>query len=240
MSKDLQQLAELIDRLDTTPVQGREESRLKNKEFGRTVFARMMHNGGTFGEAAGTMPWLNGPDALHRLRALKDDLGAQISMFDQVLDGWFEYGEPVAPGYPQRIAVILRKMKRADLEEAFLRSYGRHFISHFYGACSRDLIGRIEKVLGAAESEVLWTASEEGESYPRHFQLRKLGIFRNRYAAGHEDPVHFLCKRCGSRSIDIPSDRASKVKCSDCGTIFGDVAGFTEACRWVEQNGAQE
>lgn len=159
MSKDLQRLAELIDRLDSTPVQGREESIRKNKEFGRIVFDRMVQDGGTFGEAAGTMPWLNGSDAPQRLRALNDDLGAQITMFDQVLDGWFKHGEPVAPWYPYRIAVILRKMKRADLEEAFLRSYGRHFISHYYGARSRDLIGRIEKVLGLAEAEELRSAN---------------------------------------------------------------------------------
>lgn len=242
MSNDLQRLSALLDRLDSTPVQGSLEARRKNKVFSRTAISRMFDGGGTFGEAAGTMPWLNGPDAVQKLRALKDDLGAQIGMVNHILDNWFKHGEPVAPGYPFRIAVILRKMKRADLESDFLRAFGRHFISHHYGARSADLGTRMEKVLGEQVCEELWAASEALEERPVAARgVRKLGVFPRHSVpiAGSATARHFtfefLCKRCGGRNINIPDgpDEGDMVTCSSCKVAFGPFPVLNEYCNWL-------
>lgn len=144
-------LVGLVERLDQAPFQSFPEANAKAERRSAELMDKMLATGGTYGEVAGWLPFLNRPQdqVSEYLNATKDDLQAQIAIMHHVLDHWFAHGEVVPPYYPDRITVILRKAKRLDLELCFLRAYARHFISHSYGARSEKLNARIVKVLGA-------------------------------------------------------------------------------------------
>jgi hypothetical protein len=240
VTEDSKRVFDLIEKLDSTPVQTSKIARAKNKAFSDRAFATMLASGVTYGQAAGSMPWLNVPNAPEELRKLDNDLTAQVSMTDHVIENWFQLGEPVAPHYPFRIAVILRKRKQADLEDDFLRSYGRHFISHHPGTQSYNLRNRIEKVLGLDRCEELWVQSEALEERPEEArQIRKLGAFPRNHrlldGGAHHFDFQFICRRCGAREISIPDDRldAAHVTCSQCATQFGTFGGLRSYCNWI-------
>lgn len=154
MSADLQRLSELIDRLNETCPQGRELAAEKQRDFNAATWERVKTSGSSFNEASGWLSFLGETqqEAQDFHRRAANDLGEQIRAFNHILDYWFSHGEPVAPGYPSRIALLLRKMKRLDLERFFLEAYARHFLSHYYGASSRDLNARIRKVLSLEDN----------------------------------------------------------------------------------------
>jgi hypothetical protein len=162
MSSDLQQLAELIDRLNSTGVQTMDEARNKQQSYNPSILDRMLNEGVTYGEASGWLPWFQGDNPVANLHAVNNDLSAQISMVNHILDFWFERGEPVPSHYPERIAIILRKAKRGDLEVDFLRSFARHFLSHCGGVGHAKFNDRIRKLLGGEESSRLERISQMG------------------------------------------------------------------------------
>jgi len=148
--------------LNSTPVQSREEAKVKNQAHRQEVVERMMSDGHTYGASSGGLPWFEGANPQERLQAVNDDLPAQIDMVGHILDHWFRYGDPVPCHYPNRIAIILRKMGRGDLETDFLWAFGRHFISHCGGAAHARFNERIRKVIGAQEAEKLLAAFPSG------------------------------------------------------------------------------
>ena len=99
---------------------------------------RMMRTGESYGQATDGPAILNQPrrQFQEELRSINDNLQAQIDLFNQGLDRWFEHGEMHPPYYPWRIAVILGKRRKRDKEFEFLTAYCSHFL-HRSG--SRDL-----------------------------------------------------------------------------------------------------
>lgn len=61
------------------------------------------------------------------MRKADNDLREQVSIVGKSFDYWLKAGEIPAPYYPYRIAVILRKAGRKDLEKRFLQAWLKHF-----------------------------------------------------------------------------------------------------------------
>ena len=126
---DLRALDDVIRRLQTTPLLAPEEAERRRRAFSSSVSSRMLNEGVSSGIASGAPDHLTQGEAHFRAEMARMDnlLGEQIRIFQHGLDQWFEHGEAFAPYYPFRIAVILRKAKRGDLERAFLAAYVEHF-----------------------------------------------------------------------------------------------------------------
>lgn len=137
----------LINRLNDTPVMNRENASKMYRERLRRVTQTMITTGQSYGQASLAPAILNQDEAGFRrdLKNINDDLDAQIKIFDQGLDSWFQYGEPHPPYYPWRIAVILSKQRMKDKEEAFLRAYMRHFKGRPGGARDAKIDDRAAK-----------------------------------------------------------------------------------------------
>ena len=61
------------------------------------------------------------------LKSIANDLPAQVKIVRETFAYWLKTGDIVPPHYPNRIAIILRKSKQADLERRFLAAWCRHF-----------------------------------------------------------------------------------------------------------------
>lgn len=79
------------------------------------------------------------------MKAADNDLGQQVSIVQKSFDYWLKTGEIPAPYYAFRIAVILRKAKRKDLEKQFLEAWVRHFPDG-NGKRYADLVERARKM----------------------------------------------------------------------------------------------
>lgn len=138
-------LEELIDYLEAQPVLPRDVAASKNKKFMQGVFSGMFETGASFGEASGTLPHLNRPDAQEYIKSIANDLLEQAKITRASSEAWFAHGEYPAPGYPWRITVILRKAKAFDLERRFLAAYCKHFFNTL-GAKDAKIAERAIKV----------------------------------------------------------------------------------------------
>ena len=91
--------------------------------------ARMFDEGISWGVAMGAHPILNQTEESFRaeLQSIKQNLNAQIDIFNHGLAEYFRTGDYPPPYYPMRIAIILRKQKQLDRERRFLSAYCEHF-----------------------------------------------------------------------------------------------------------------
>lgn len=146
---DLRALDDLLRRLQTTPLLGPEEAEQRRRAFYSRVSSRMFNDGVSSGVASGAPEHLTQGEARFRAEMARMDnlLGEQIRIFQHGLDQWFEHGETFAPYYPFRIAVILRKAKRGDLEREFLAAYVEHFAElRTGGSRYAQILDRAEKM----------------------------------------------------------------------------------------------
>lgn len=126
---DLAALEALVQQLRSTPLLEPAEAERRRTAFYRRAASRMVSQGVSSGVATGAPDHLvQGEDHFRAEMARMDNLlGEQVRIFQKGLDQWFAHGETFAPYYPFRIAVILRKARRGDLERAFLEAYVEHF-----------------------------------------------------------------------------------------------------------------
>lgn len=61
-------------------------------------------------------------------KSIKDDLGASVAVVRSLLEDQRKYGTWPAPGYAQRVGIILRKAKRRELSRRFETAYSRHVV----------------------------------------------------------------------------------------------------------------
>ncbi len=73
-----------------------------------------------------------------------DDAGVMATYMSKLLDQWLDYGRPVPPAQPKRLAIILRKARRPDIERQFLAAWCRHFPDG-RGAIYAELVERAQK-----------------------------------------------------------------------------------------------
>lgn len=108
----------------------------------------LMLNGSNYGQAMGNPSILQQPESEFRreIADASNDLSKLIKLVHVFLDDWFEKGEYPPPYYATRIAILLRKAKRKDLEISFLKSYCKHFRSKTKSVASRRLTERAEQI----------------------------------------------------------------------------------------------
>ena len=147
----LLRLDQLILALETAPVLSEEEAVLRHKAFFRPLFMEMLKTGKRYGELSGTLGHLVRPDVKEYLRSIDNDLLRQIEITNESVQSWFRNGEKLAPYYPWRITVILRKNKLFSYEKKFLAAYCRHFYG-IVGGRYESLSERAEK-LGVAQTK---------------------------------------------------------------------------------------
>ncbi len=89
------------------------------------------------------------------LKQIDNDLESQVKITNDCVDAWFQNGERLAPYYPWRITVILRKEKLFELERSFLAAYCRHFYG-IVGSRYEALSARAEKVGAVPTASMEW------------------------------------------------------------------------------------
>jgi len=144
---DIEKLDKLIARLNSTGLVDPAYAKTRYRAHVEKATSKMLRSGQSFGVESGGLAILNQSESKFKadIKAKNDDLAAQIDIFNEALDLWFEHGEPHPPYYPWRIAVILSKAKRKDKEEAFLRAYSRHFKNRRGGARDEKINARADK-----------------------------------------------------------------------------------------------
>ena len=81
-----------------------------------------------------------------------NDLQFQMKVVKDSFESYFETDETPAPGYPFRIAVILSKAKRKDLELEFLNAWVAKFPDKVGGTYTK-LIERRDKLALRMETQ---------------------------------------------------------------------------------------
>ncbi|WP_299478120.1 HIRAN domain-containing protein [uncultured Roseibium sp.] len=142
-----EQVRSVIELMDSTPVMAPEKSQALSKAHFRKAWARMLETGETYGQAAGGLAFLNRSQDKVRghLRSIDNDLAAQAEIVEDTFRDYLKTGEVPPPYYAWRIAVILSKAKRKDLEREFLASWCKHFPKG-NGSRYDDLVVRARKL----------------------------------------------------------------------------------------------
>lgn len=138
----------LIERLETALLIDHMALWEQAKEERRANIERMFDKGITWGEAMGAHPILNQSEDSFRteLQSIKQNLDAQIDIFNHGLDEYFRTGDYPPPYYPMRIAIILRKHKQSERERQFLSAYCKHFAPTTRSRVDNEFVERARKV----------------------------------------------------------------------------------------------
>lgn len=152
-ARSIAALLDLISTMNTAEISSQNELQEKQKDSSDGLFERMIRTGETFGQASGAPDFYNhGQSAFFAyLRKTDNDLIAQAGMVSDFFRRYRERGEIPPPYFSWRIAVILSKAKRKDLEKQFLASWCRHF-GDFEGTRYRALAERYAKLNSGAFS----------------------------------------------------------------------------------------
>lgn len=101
------------------------------ESYAKDSLQKMLDTGASYGEATGApgvaLAIQNEEEFRAHLRVIDNDLAAQVNIVSEGTDHYFRHGEAPPPYYAWRIAVILRKHKRYDLEAEFLEAFSKHF-----------------------------------------------------------------------------------------------------------------
>lgn len=144
---DYDALRVLIECMEQTPtLSGAQVNALVKTQT--ATFARMLETGETWNQASSGPAFLSlNEDAFRdHMKAIDNDLGEQTAIVSQAFARYLEIGEMPAPYYPWRIAVILRRAKRPDMEKKFLSAWCRHFATG-NGVRYAQLVERFEKLI---------------------------------------------------------------------------------------------
>lgn len=125
--EDLEALDALISRLRAEPPLSDDEVGRKGKARQDARLARIL-DGQPIEPTSDGLEHFSLPEAEMRdyMRRADNDLTEQCKIIQRMLDVWFSEGMPPAPYYARRIAVILRKAKRKDLDAEFTAEWARH------------------------------------------------------------------------------------------------------------------
>lgn len=136
------ELRSLIERLNKSELLDLHVADEMERAYNRAAVRGMTETGKSFGEVTPGLAHLNQPEADFRahMRRIDNDLTEQVRIVTEIVDGWFDHGAFPPPYYANRIAVILRKEKRFDLERDFIAAYVRHFP---FDAKLRDRAARV-------------------------------------------------------------------------------------------------
>jgi hypothetical protein len=124
---DVEALLALVDRMITVSPMSASRAEMVRRDY----IVRLSKDPAAFSRmrAEDPLTHLALPDGEREaaMKAMNNDLGAQVKIVRDSFDHWLTTGTPAAPYYAHRIAVILRKAERQDLERQFLEAWLRHF-----------------------------------------------------------------------------------------------------------------
>ncbi|WP_338829136.1 hypothetical protein [Bradyrhizobium sp. 27S5] len=111
------------------------------------VVERMVATGEIWNQASSGPAFLSLDEGEFRnhLKAIDNDLGEQTAIVAESFARYLKVGEVPAPYYPWRIAIILRREKRPELEKRFLAAWCQHFPGG-NGARYGQLVDRFRKL----------------------------------------------------------------------------------------------
>ncbi|MCK1615009.1 MULTISPECIES: hypothetical protein [unclassified Bradyrhizobium] len=144
---DYDALLVLIECMEQTPPLSRQEiAELSANQ--RAVVERMLIAGVTWNQASSGPAFLSLDEGEFRnhLKGIDNDLGEQTAIVAESFARYLKMGEVPAPYYPWRIAIILRREKRPELEKRFLAAWCQHFPDG-YGARYGQLVDRFRKLV---------------------------------------------------------------------------------------------
>lgn len=152
---DFDALAVLIDCMEATPPLSNEEVSRLHRTHAELIFPAMLDEGKTYGEASGgALNFLNRPDAEDYVKSIRHDLAVNVGIVSDSFRDYLTSGEIPAPGYAWRVCIILKKLKRRDIELRFLRSWARHFANRGVGMTYLKLATRHSKLETATKLEM--------------------------------------------------------------------------------------
>jgi hypothetical protein len=144
---DFDALRVLIDCMEQTPpLTLSAVDALRDKQ--REIFDQMIETEETWNQASSGPSFLSLDEQAFgtHMRAIDNDLGEQVAVVSQSFANYLEIGEIPAPYYPWRIAVILRRAKKPEMERRFLAAWCLHFPCGV-GQRYVDLVERYQKLL---------------------------------------------------------------------------------------------
>ena len=139
----------LISELDDAPEFDHLAAEDRRKELLRRAILGMSSHGVTYGQATGAPAYFDQDHDSFRafIREVDHDLEWQCRTVSDAFRRYYEIGDILAPHYPMRIAILLRKEKESSLERRFLAAWCRRFKSGVgVGVTYSKLIERALKV----------------------------------------------------------------------------------------------
>lgn len=137
----------LIDYISSRPAMSEADRKSKSRKHTQQVFQGIAP-GKSYGEAIGFrgvgFNTNNQDEARQQLREIDNNLPRQIEVVRDGIEYYYESGSYPAPGYPWRIAVMLRKAQEYRLEAEFLDAFNARF-SDGLGKRYQDLVERATK-----------------------------------------------------------------------------------------------
>lgn len=143
---DFSKLINVIERLENAPAILREEALAISADHQKETVRKLLEGGMSWSAASGDLPHFNQPDPLGFINSIKNNLDAQVEIFENAVVSWFDHCTHPAPSYTWRITVILRKAKAFEIEKRFLAAYFKHFYTERGSARDRDLGIRAIKI----------------------------------------------------------------------------------------------
>ncbi len=143
---DYDALLVLIECMEQTPPLSREEI-VELSANQNVVVERMLATGESWNQASARPGFLSLDEAefKNHLSAIDNDLGEQTAIVAGAFARYLKMGDVPAPYYPWRIAIILRRDKKLELEKRFLAAWCQHF-SGGLGARYGQLVDRFRKL----------------------------------------------------------------------------------------------
>lgn len=237
---DLSNLNRLIDWLNSkSPLTEADIAALEWRR--KALFSELLASQGqkTLGQVSGVPDIYSLPEAEFRaaLKAIKDDLSEQVLMYRGFAERWFDNANMyVPPGYPDRIATILRKAKLFDLEKTFLAAHLRHFWAERGSLVDKKLAIRAKKIglpIKSIPSNSPWYSAEE-MGWAKELCIKDLSLdvknTKDTVGGKVELDFEFTCLQCGGTTLDVdnPDNPESAVLCKDCKTRFGTWGAIQE------------
>ncbi len=126
---DTEALAKLIDHMNATKPLSKKQVATLIKKRQDALFEEIETKGSGNIQHEEPLSHLRLPEEEYKafMKKADNDLAQQVSIVRDSFDFWLKSGMTPAPYYAYRIAVILSKAKRKDLEKEFLAAWTRHF-----------------------------------------------------------------------------------------------------------------
>lgn len=210
----------LIDRLNSYMPLSEDDLAIRRQNYletrGALVIGDMLATGKTLGSVNGSpdIYKLSEAEFKAHMKAIANDLHAQCDLIDQFFDLWLDRAEAMPSGFAARVAVVLRKMKRLDIEKQFLTAYYRHGGTEWHGVGGRKLAMRAEKIGAYDPPEPLEVVKLLWDTNTIEMKVLASADVDGRL----EVSATTSCRMCGRSDLSAPVDGGDErlIRCNVC------------------------